>query len=213
VIKPNKIFIICNGSLSNKKFHKSVLKDADIIICADGGANNAAMLGVTPDFIIGDMDSIKTPVMETYAKAGKTEIILDKNQDKTDTELAIELAESLRPKEIIILCAIGTRIDHVIANVLCLDRISKKIKARIIDDKNEVVMVKNDYVDVYGKKGNIVSVIPLTNIKGLTYQGLKWPLKNKNLKFNWFGICNVLTKKRGKVSVKQGKILVIKSKD
>ena len=211
--KVNKIFIISNSALSGNQFHKSVLKDADIVICADGGANNAEALGIVPDYVIGDMDSIKKTVLKKIKKNNKTTIITDKNQDKTDTELAFELALSLKPKEIIMLCALGTRIDHTMANILLLDRIPKKIKARIMDEKNEIVLVENNSVDVCGKKGDIVSVIPLSDVRGLTYSGLKWQVKNKSFRFNWFGICNQLLGKSGKVSVCDGRILIMKARD
>ena len=211
--KYDTIGIICNGTLNDKDFHKSILKKADLIICADGGANNADKLGVVPDYVIGDMDSAEKDILDKLSKQQNTKIILDLNQDKTDTELAIELAESFNPKEIILLCAIGTRIDHTIANVLCLDRVKKGINVKIIDDKNEIILIDSSSLDVFGKKGDIISIIPLTDVKGLTYDGLKWGVDDKNVKFNWFGICNQLTSQKGSVSVKKGKLIIIKAKD
>ena len=211
--KYDTIGIICNGTLNDKDFHKSILKKADLIICADGGANNADKLGVVPDYVIGDMDSAEKDILDKLSKQQNTKIILDLNQDKTDTELAIELAESFNPKEIMLLCAIGTRIDHTIANVLCLDRVKKGINVKIIDNKNEIILIDSSSLDVFGKKGDIISIIPLTDVKGLTYDGLKWGVDDKNVKFNWFGICNQLTSQKGSVSVKKGKLVIIKAKD
>ena len=211
--KYDTIGIICNGTLNDKDFHKSILKKADLIICADGGANNADKLGVVPDYVIGDMDSAEKDILDKLSKQQNTKIILDLNQDKTDTELAIELAESFNPKEIMLLCAIGTRIDHTIANVLCLDRVKKGINVKIIDNKNEIILIDSSSLDVFGKKGDIISIIPLTDVKGLTYDGLKWGVDDKNVKFNWFGICNQLTSQKGSVSVKKGKLIIIKAKD
>lgn len=112
-----------------------------------------------------------------------------------------------------LLCAIGTRIDHTIANVLCLDRVKKGINVKIIDNKNEIILIDSSSLDVFGKKGDIISIIPLTDVKGLTYDGLKWGVDDKNVKFNWFGICNQLTSQKGSVSVKKGKLIIIKAKD
>ena len=52
----NKIAIIANGTIKDYDFHKKMLKDSDIIICADGGANKAEELQIIPDYIIGDLD-------------------------------------------------------------------------------------------------------------------------------------------------------------
>ena len=211
--KYSTIVIICNGTLNDENFHKSLLGQADLVICADGGANNAGKLDVVPDYVIGDMDSAEKDILEKLSKKHNSKIIIDHNQDKTDTELAIELAESFNPKEIILLCAIGTRIDHTIANILCLDRIKKGINARIIDNKNEIILMDSSSLEFFGKKGDIISIIPLTDVKGLTYEGLKWGLDDKNVKFNWFGICNQLTSQKGSISVKKGKLVIIKAKD
>lgn len=199
-----KIIIISDGRIDNKNFHKKLLRDSDLIICADGGAENAISLKITPDYIIGDMDSIKK---STLKKLNKTHIITDKNQDKTDTQLAIELAQKFKPKEIIILGAIGTRIDHTLANIF---RLNSKIK--IIDNKNEIDLVEKQ-ITLQGKKNDTVSIIALTDVKGLTYSGLKWKVKNKNVKAGWIGISNKIVKKKASITLKKGKILVIKAKD
>ena len=207
----NKIAIIAKGTINNINFHKNLLKDVDIIICADGGVNNAKKIGVTPDFIIGDLDSADSSILDFY-KNTKTKVIKDTNQDKTDLELALSLAESLDPHEILILGAIGDRIDHTLANILCLNKIKPGIKAQIIDDKNTVELVDKK-IDIVGNKDDIVSVIPLTDVSGLSYTGLKWLVSNKHTKFGWFGISNRLTQNNATISLSEGKLLVIRVKE
>jgi len=207
----NKIAIIAKGTINNINFHKNLLKDVDIIICADGGVNNAKKIGVTPDFIIGDLDSADSSILDFY-KNTKTKVIKDTNQDKTDLELALSLAESLDPHEILILGAIGDRIDHTLANILCLNKIKPGIKAQIIDDKNTVELVDKK-IDIVGNKDDIVSVIPLTDVSGLSYTGLKWLVSNKHTKFGWFGISNRITQNNATISLSEGKLLVIHVKE
>ncbi len=207
----NKIVIIAKGTINNINFHKNLLKDVDIIICADGGVNNAKKIGVTPDFIIGDLDSADSSILDFY-KNTKTKVIKDTNQDKTDLELALSLAESLDPHEILILGAIGDRIDHTLANILCLNKIKPGIKAQIIDDKNTVELVDKK-IDIVGNKDDIVSVIPLTDVSGLSYTGLKWLVSDKHTKFGWFGISNRLTQNNATISLSEGKLLVIHVKE
>lgn len=207
-----KIVIVAGGTMRNRRFHSRILKQADKIICADGGANMTVAFGFIPDIVIGDMDSIKKGVLKKLKNNGKTQIIEDPDQNKTDTELALSLAMKFKPKEIIILGAIGDRFDHTLANILCLDRVKGKTAASIVDDKNEIRLMDKD-IEVIGEKNGLVSVIPLTAVKGLTYDGLKWTVRNKNCHFGWFGISNRLTKKKAKVKVKRGKVVVMKSVD
>ena len=202
-----KAAIICNGLM--KEFKKEWLKGVDLIIAADGGSNHCKKYKITPHYIVGDMDSVTENVLLGFLKKVKTIVIKDTDQNKTDLQLAIELAKEHKATEYVILGAISTRIDHTIANLYCLDRIKK---GKIIDEKNEVFFVRKS-IELKGKKGQTVSVIALSDVKGLTYEGLKWGVKNRDVKNRWSGICNVMLKNKAKVSLKKGKILVMKTRD
>ena len=102
----------------------------------------------------------------------KTKIVKDTNQDKTDLELAISIAESLDPTQIIIFGAIGNRIDHTLANILCLVKIKENIISKIIDDRNIIELI-NENTDIIGEKKDIVSIIPITDTSNLKYSGLR----------------------------------------
>ncbi len=205
----NKIAIIASGPLKNKEYHKDLLKDFDIYICADGGSNTIKEIGITPDYIVGDLDSIKDSVYQFFKKNDKTKIIKDTDQDKTDLELAIDLAKKLDPKEIIIFCAIGNRIDHTLANIYCLDKIDTKIKSKIVDGKTTIKLLKKDYGFSCNKE-DIISVIPISDVSNLNYSGFKWNVKNLETESGWFGLSNKLVEDKGSISFDSGKILVIK---
>lgn len=204
-----KIAIIANGTIKDNDFHKKSLQDFDIVICADGGANITKELQIIPDYIIGDLDSIKVSVLNYFKDLNETEIIKDDNQDKTDLELAIALAETLNPSEITIFGAIGDRIDHTLANILCLCKIKPGIKTQIIDERNVIELVESS-LDLDGNRGDIISVVPITDISNLCYNGLKWNVKNRNTNIGWFGISNILENNQANISFSKGKILVIK---
>lgn len=208
----NKIVIIANGTIRDINFHKKLLEKIDIIICADGGSNTAKKMNINPDYIIGDLDSVEPAVIDFFKNQNKTKIIHNNDQDKTDLELALILAESLEPNEIKIFGAIGDRIDHTLANILCLTIINPEIKAQIIDEKNTMELVENS-MEVSGNKDDIVSIVPLTDIFGLTYSGMKWLLSNKDTKFGWFGISNKLSENIANISLREGKLLVIRVRE
>ncbi len=201
-----KIAVIANGILEDHEFHKHTIQKHNLIICADGGANHAQKLGITPNYIIGDMDSVKPEVLEEFKQS---KIIRDSNQDTTDVELAIQLAESLNATEINLFCATGNRLDHTIANIICL---TKNPLIKIINNKNEMHVI-NKETEVTGEKGSNVSIIPLTNVQGLSYEGLKWQLNNKNVSMGWLGICNQITNSPAKIKLTNGQVLVIQSRD
>ena len=206
----NKIAIIANGYVKNPDFHKDLLKDADIVICADGGADNVKKIGIVPDYIIGDLDSASKSSIEFFKD--KSKIIKDDNPDKTDLELALSLAETLNPSEILIIGAIGDRIDHTLANIMCLDKIKTDIKAEIIDYKNTIQLVKN-HIEINGEKDDIISVVPITDVDNLSYTGLKWNVKNLDTGIGWFGISNKLTDGKAVIDFSKGKVLIIRVRE
>lgn len=207
-----KIAIVGNGRLDNTRFHKEVLSYVDFIICTDGGANSLDKMKIIPDVVAGDMDSIKPSLLNKLIRNTKTRVIIDDDQDLTDMEIGIEIAHEYKPNEIIILGAIGSRMDHTIANMYSLLKIKNNTKATIVDPHNEIVLVDKK-ITIHGIKGETTSVLPLTKVHGLTYTGLKWNVKNLAPKFGWFGICNQLTGSSATINLKKGKILVMKTRD
>ena len=206
-----KIAVIANGTILDFDFHKKILDQIDTIICADGGANISKVLGFTPNYIIGDLDSIKKDILDFYKNNDETKIIHDANQNKTDLELALTLAESLSPSEIIILGASGGRIDHTIANILSLTKVKPEIKTIIIDDYCSLELVENT-TEIEGDKEDIISVIPLTDILDLNYTGFKWNVEKLDTKLGWFGVSNKLVETNASISFSDGKILLIKTR-
>lgn len=204
-----KIAIIANGTINDHDFHKKILKESDVLICADGGANIAKQLDIFPHYIIGDLDSIEPMVLDYFKKQGESKIIKDTNQDKTDLELAIDLAQTLNPSEIKIYAALGNRIDHTLANIYCLDKISGEISAEIVDEKTSIKMIKKG-TEIKGEKNEIVSVIGLSNVSNLNYKGFKWNVKNLCTKPGWFGISNKMLSDKANIDFSEGKIIVIK---
>lgn len=207
-----KILIIANGDIKDVDFHKDLANKSDIVICADGGVNFCKDLELVPDYVIGDFDSVDKALLEELKNNSKTKVIYDPDQNKTDLELAIALSHSLGSKEINIIGAIGDRMDHTLGNILCLNQIDKNIKARIINEKNIIELV-SDLHEVEGEKDDIVSIIPLNLVTGLTCEGLKWGVEDKQVDMGWLGICNMMEGDKAEINLNSGKILVISSRD
>lgn len=207
-MRKKNIVIVANGHLKNNAFNKKELQQADIIICADGGANKIALLKIIPHYLIGDMDSVKKSVLQRLTAT--TKVIIDKKQHNTDLEKAILFAEKFKPTEIKILGALGNNLDHTIANVISLHHVSKKFKISVLDEQHTIFLLNDNSLEICGKRGDIISVIPITHIHGLSYHGLKWPVKNKKVTTGWCGVRNQMTASKARISLKKGKALVIK---
>lgn len=169
-----------------------------------------------PDYILGDFDSIDKKVLEKY-KTQKIKINeLKPEKDFTDTEEAINLAIKLKSSEFVIIGAIGTRIDHVLANINVLKiALDNNIKAQIINEHNEIELINNELIIEKNNLYKYISIMPLTTqVEGITITGMKYPLENYTLTIgNSLGVSNEQIEKTAKIKVKDGILIVIKSRD
>ncbi len=175
-----RIIIFANGDLPNLQKASALIKHADFIICADGGTCHALTLGLTPHLIIGDMDSL--PANFKISDFNGEVILYPKDKNETDLELAIHHAITLNPDEIIILAALGGRMDHTLANISLLSNshlVTRNVK--LTDGVEEISLCK-DQLEVKGRSGDVISLIPYQgNVEGVTTQNLKWKLKYETL--------------------------------
>jgi thiamine pyrophosphokinase len=204
-----RIIIFANGELPNLDKARALIQSTDFIICADGGTRHALTLGLIPHLIIGDMDSLPTN-FDMSAFNGEV-IVFPKDKNETDLELAINHAITLKPDEIIIVAALGGRIDQTLANISLLTNFQHATCNLKLNDGAEEIFLCKDHVEVKGRSGDIVSLIPWQgNVEGVTTQNLKWKLNNETLYFDKTrGISNEMISDIAKISITKGLLLVV----
>lgn len=208
----NRCVIIGNGPIEDMSIYEELLKSTDYIICADGGLNHLYQLEIMPQLILGDLDSVSEKILKTYDSVEcKT---FPKRKDATDSELAIDYAIALNPKELVMLGFTGGRLDHGLTNLHMLKRVPRNIIASIVDAHNKVYYCESDF-EYQGQVGENLSIIPITEtVKGVTTKGLDYPLKGETLYFNESrGVSNVLKDTEVKIETQSGTYFVILSKD
>ncbi len=203
--------IFYNGDLSNLINAKKYIKKTDYVICADGGAKYASKLGIKPNVIIGDFDSLSKKDQKKFEKNRIPFIHYKTEKDETDSELSIKHAIEMGYKTILLFGIFGTRLDHMLTNIFALDYFSNiHAEVIIIEGNQEIQLIKNK-IKLTGKKGDLVSLIPFKrDAKKVTTRNLKYPLKNEDLLFGYSrGISNVFIKDTSEISLKDGSLLVI----
>lgn len=208
----NRCVIIANGLIEDIGQFEELLKNADVIICADGGLNHLDKIGIYPTMLMGDMDSISQNLLSKYASVER--LTFPTRKDATDSELAIDYAVGLAPKEIILLGMTGRRLDHGLTNLHMLKRIPRNIKASVIDAHNKVYYCDSDFVYT-GCVGELLSIVPITQaVHGITTRGLDYPLVNETLFFRESrGVSNVVKSPDVRIEARSGEFFVILSKD
>jgi thiamine pyrophosphokinase len=206
-----RAIIIANGQIHDSDFCQSQVTPTDLVICADGGAGNALALGLTPDVVIGDLDSLDESLRSRLEKEHCQFIAHPARKDETDLELAVKYAAEQGAQEMLILGALGYRLDHALANVLLLALPELcSVRAKILDGKQEVLLIRDEAI-IEGQVGNTLSLLPLTEkVTGIYTQGLEYPLENGTLYLGPArGVSNVLTAPQARVCVGQGLLLAV----
>ena len=219
-----KKILIITGGRTETDFVAEAYKgySPDAVIVADRGVMVAKELNIIPDYVVGDFDSGDTTAVEYFKSQfeiyGKPMVrTFNPEKDETDTELAISLALTLNPKEIILLGATGTRLDHTMANIELLYRImASGVRARIIDEYN-VISIHDKEITLKRDTafGDYFSLIPFTdNVKGLSISGAKYELENYILSSgSSLGISNEFNKNTVKISFNSGILILFQTSD
>jgi len=206
-----RIVIIANGILAHPDAARAQARPADLIIAVDGGSLHARTLGIIPDVVVGDLDSMPAGEQERLAGLGVRFIIHPTQKDQTDLELALEVAAQEQPDEIAVLAALGERWDQTVANCLLLALPAlRHLPVRLLDGPQELALVQGEAV-ISGQPGDTLSLIPLLgDAQGVTLEGLFYPLHEGTLPFgSTLGISNVLTAPQARVRVREGLLLAV----
>lgn len=201
-----KACIFCDGELKNSARVKCVASNCDLLIAADGGAKHLAGIGLKPRIIIGDMDSIGAGILND-----KGDIMLiphSPDKDKSDAELAVEYALEQGCEQVIMVAAIGGRLDHTLGNVALVARYPGRIA--ILDGVSTLVAVdKSEKCMLHGQVGTPVSLIPYgSGPFTVRTKGLKYSLADESLYSATHGLSNELSLTEACVCVSNGILLV-----
>lgn len=214
-----KVLIVTGGDVEFT-FAAGFLKTCGevYVVAVDGGLSAADGLGLWPDCIVGDFDTVPELLLERYRGKG---IHFEKHKpekDHTDTELALLYSLSLpEVSDIVLLGGLGRRFDHTFGNVqILLHGLEKGIPCRMVDAYNRISLLDHP-VEIEKSQvwGHYISLIPFTEqVKGVTLTGFKYPLTEANLtQGNSLGISNELVLERGYIGIKEGILIYIESRD
>ena len=206
-----RIIIFANGEIPDIKKVRTFLRPDDHIICADGGTRHALALKLKPDLVIGDMDSLQKSHWQKLKTSGISIELFPRDKNETDLELAINRAISMRPQQIVIVAALGGRLDQTLGNITLLaDARLSGVDVRL-DDGVEEIFICRDQAQVHGRSGDIVSLIPWQGaVTGVQTKDLKWTLNDETLyPDKTRGISNEMTGETASVSIKTGALLVV----
>ena len=207
----SRCIIFANGTLPDPDSARRLVRADELIFAADGGTHHAIALGLTPSAIIGDLDSM-TPVDRAALEAAGARLLQHpRDKNETDLELALDYAIETGQREIVIIAALGGRIDQTLGNLSLLTNVQLSTLNIKLDDGIEEAFFCRDRSEVQGRRGDLVSLIPWGGeVRGVRTEGLRWPLSNETLlPHKTRGISNELLGEIASVKIETGLLLIV----
>ena len=203
--------IFVNGQFHDAEIARSRLRNDDYIIAVNGGTHHALSIDVVPHAIIGDLDSLDFQE-ETMIRAASARILrFPSRKDETDLELALRHAVEQHADSILLLAALGGRLDQTLGNLMLLTLpCLQGIDAQIVEGAQTAFLIR-DRAPIHGCPGDMVSILPIGgDAVGVSNEGLEWPLRRETLPSGTTrGISNILTASEGAISVERGMLLCV----
>lgn len=214
-----KTLILTGGNIE-KDFALSFIEKLhpDYVLGVDRGLQFCFENKILPDYIVGDFDSLSEEILNWYREKTKVPIReYNPVKDATDTMIALEKALE-NSREIWILGAMGSRVDHMLCNIQILKNSwQKKIPTYLVDSRNLITLPVEQAFTIKKEEqfGTYVSFFPLeAEVEGLTLKGFKYPLDRYHLRnLEGLGVSNEITGETAEVSWEQGILVMIQSRD
>ncbi len=206
-----RVVIFANGELPDPRKAAGLVKPDDLVVCADGGSHYALALGLVPDLIIGDLDSVREQDKAAIQAAAVPVQRHSHDKNETDLELALQYALEQHPSAVVVVGALGKRLDHSLGNLAMLASPAlASVDIRFDDGLEEAFFCRGES-NIEGRAGEIVSLIPWgAAAEGVRTEGLRWPLHGETLyPDKTRGISNELLGSTARVAIDSGLLLII----
>ncbi len=202
-----RTFIFLGGGTSDRSFYRNHFRATkatdDAIICANGGYRVASSLGIRPDIVIGDLDSIS----ESKIEDGIEVVRYPQEKDFSDFELALQRAVDSGTERVFVYGALGGRPDHQIINILLLS--NSRVPVTFIEEHALFYNV-SDSLSIIGMKGCTCSLLTLAHgcrVRQMT--GFRYRLDNEEIFPSSHGLSNVIESDEAHIAVSSGTLIVI----
>jgi thiamine pyrophosphokinase len=204
--------VFVNGNVTDYATLARWVKPGDYLVGADGGTRHMLALGLQPAVVVGDLDSLPPETVEALAAQGVVFERYSVAKDQTDLELAIDRAIGDGATEILMLGALGGRLDQTLANLLILAQREWPVPIRLAEE-NQVAQLMRDgeQLVLHDAIGSTVSALAISpQVTGVTYHGLAYPLVNATLTLgSTRGISNVIVTSPATISIATGLLLIV----
>jgi thiamine pyrophosphokinase len=202
-LKKDRVCIIANGEFPTKDYLVEQIKDCKYIVCCDGAIEALDNHNITPNIIIGDLDSISIELKEKY----QSRIKQISCQETNDLTKAFNHCLEKSFTEIEIYAATGKREDHCLANISLLYDYNSKANVSMYTDYGKFIcLTKSSSIECKQKQS--ISIFAEYTDNEISSKNLKYPLNQLMLKQMWQGSLNTCISDNFTLEFTKGKVLV-----
>lgn len=202
-----KAVLLCNAEIPNHDLFWQQIKNCDLFVCADGGANTAKKLGIEPDIIIGDFDSVDEATLLAFSRSEKIKV---DEQETTDFEKALDFLQKKHIKSVEVWgAASGDRVDHTIGNLSSLTQFGRNLTIHFYTNHSLTYLLPFDFEKRF-PVGKTISLIPMPKAEFVATKGLKWALNSETLELGIrIGTLNKVTDELVRIYYQSGNLLLM----
>lgn len=201
------VFILSNGDPPSSAIAQGLAEQHHMVIATDGAAETAFELGIVPDIVCGDFDSVHPDLV--HERFPKAEIVPLIDQDLADTEKAILFALDKGARVITLAGATGGRLDHTLANLALMLKYHTLVGLSIVDDYG-VTRIASGNTDkptelvFQTEPGDTISLITFDPRNLVSIQGVAWELFEEPVAVGTHGVSNVVMEYEVRLTVHEG---------
>lgn len=177
--------IVANGAFPTGNAALEILRNAKEIVCCDGAVDKLTTAGFEPTALVGDFDSADVEELQRWQQC----IHQDKSTEYNDLQKALKYCLASHLDHIVLLGCNGLRDDHFIANLSIMATYSDQLDLMMITDHGRFLAIRQT-TTIPSFPGEQVSVFCKDEHLPLTFQGLKYPVKQRCFKYLWEGSLN-----------------------
>jgi len=209
--------LVANGALSHgaeARLRRAAAAPGAFLVAVDGGGRHLLRLGLDPDWVTGDFDSLSEPERALLQARG-ARIVPTPDQERTDLDKALALVRAERgARRIDVHAATGGRMDHLYSVLSTLVRHGREADVRLVDEVGETFVVAGGTGERVLREedlpGRTISLMALGPVAGVETRGLRWPLRGEALEPGVRdGTLNVATETEVGIRVREGALLVL----
>lgn len=182
-----KANIFLNGEITEKEIIYKYIDNNDLFIAADNGVTNLENVGIEPDLVIGDLDSLPQKSLDNM---DKSKILKDINQNFSDIQKCLKFVHKKKIKNVNFFNFYGKRKDHAHCNILSLLEYVEIINFKIIDNYGLTTFLKPGNNTFSFEIGKTVSLYSFNSVNQLTLSGFKYELTKKSFHNSFIGLSN-----------------------